>query len=138
MACERCGASTQRGTTLCRDCASDPPRRVRVAIGLMAVYWGAFTLFTYGMIATTPSGPITRLPLLFASVSGVVLVGLWQLRRRTWGWALIWWTLFFISWPLAVYVSPHFTVNYVGWVLPIPAFVWFVYYQHDLYLDDRD
>ncbi len=104
----------------------------------MATYWGAFTLFAYGTTATTPSGPITRLPLLFASVSAAVLVGLWQLRRRTWGWALIWWTLFLVSWPLAVRLSPHFTNSHAIWVFPIPAFLWFVYRQHDRYRENGD
>ncbi|MFC4550007.1 MULTISPECIES: hypothetical protein [Halorussus] len=63
---------------------------------------------------------------------------MWQLKSRAWGWALIWWALFFVFWPLAAYVSPHFTVIDGGWVLPIPAFVWFVYRQHELYLDSRD
>jgi len=101
----------------------------------MAVYWVAFTLFAYGTVKTTASGPITRLPLLFAGVSVAVLVGLWQLRTRTWGWALVWWALFLVLWPLAVYVSPHFPVSDASWALPIPAFLWFVYRQHDRYLD---
>ncbi|PSQ46926.1 hypothetical protein BRD15_08250 [Halobacteriales archaeon SW_6_65_15] len=102
----------------------------------MAVYWVAFALFAYGTVETTTGGPITRLPLLFAGVSVAALVGLWQLRTRTWGVTLIWWALFLVLWPLAVYASSHFPVSDASWVFPVPAFLWFVYRQHDLYLDN--
>lgn len=136
MSCERCRASTQRGATLCRDCASDPPRRIRVAIGFMAVYWGAFILFTYGTIATTPSGPTTGLMLFFSGASAGILIGLWRLDGRVWGWAQIFYALFLVLGILGIGVSPLFTVRDAGWLLPLPAFIWFIYHQHDLYLDD--
>ncbi len=138
MDCERCGATIQSNRVLCRDCASEPPRRIRIAIGFFTVYWGFFLLFAYGITATTPSGPFTRLPIFFAIMATYLLWGLWNLVFRAWGVTLIVWGLFLVIWPLAVYASPHLPIQHGYWILPIPVFIWFVYHQHDLYLGESD
>ena len=102
----------------------------------MAVYWGAFIMYTYGTLATTPDNWITGFMLVFGAGGMSSLIGLWQLKERTWGRAQIWYALFFGLGLLGIFVSSAFPVTDVVWLLPIPVFVWFIYRQHPLYLPD--
>lgn len=103
----------------------------------MAVYWGAFVLYTYGTMATTPSSWITGLMLFFGANSPGMLIGLWKRSEPAWGWVQIWYASFFVLGLLGIFVVSAFPVTDVVWLLPVPAFVWFVYRQHSLYLTDN-